>query len=90
MTGKRIFGLFRLFRFELPFAAGVCVVLGGLLALGQLPPITETALGFLSVFCVSAAALILNDYFDMESGRINAPERPLPAGLVTERVSIIR
>ncbi len=83
--GRRLSGLLRLFRFELPLAAGVCVLLGGLLALGQLPTPAEAALGFLSVFCVSAAALILNDYFDLESDRINAPERPLPAGLVTER-----
>jgi geranylgeranylglycerol-phosphate geranylgeranyltransferase len=82
---KKITGLLRLFRFELPFAAGVCVVLGSLLALGQLPTPAELSLGFFSVFFISAAALILNDYFDIESDRINAPQRPLPAGLVTEK-----
>jgi geranylgeranylglycerol-phosphate geranylgeranyltransferase len=76
-------GLFRLFRFELPLTAGVCVILGELLALGTVPSTAEIALGFLSFFFISAAALILNDYFDIESDRINAPERPLPAGLVT-------
>jgi geranylgeranylglycerol-phosphate geranylgeranyltransferase len=85
MSGTRMLGLFRLFRFELPFAAGVCVILGELLALGKLPTTKEMILGFLSVFFVSAAALILNDYFDIESDRINAPERPLPAGLVTKQ-----
>ncbi len=89
MSGRRLSGLLRLFRFELPLAAGVCVVLGGWLALGRLPARAEAALGFFSVFCVSAAALILNDYFDLESDRINAPERPLPAGLVTERDVIL-
>jgi len=82
-------GLWRLFRFELPFTAGVCVVLGSLLALGQFPTLAEIALGFFSVFFISAAALILNDYFDIESDRINAPHRPLPAGLVTEREVIL-
>jgi len=42
-------------------------------------------LGFLSVFLISATSLILNDYFDIESDKINAPERPLPAGLVTKQ-----
>lgn len=74
----------RLFRFELPFAAGVCVLLGELLALGRFPAPAEAVLGFVSVFCASAAALILNDYFDRETDRINAPSRPLLAGLVTE------
>lgn len=82
---KRIQGALRLFRFELPFTAGVCVILGELLALGKIPTIREMLLGFLSVFFISATSLILNDYFDFESDQINAPERPLPAGLVTRR-----
>ena len=77
-------GLWRLFRFELPFTAGICVVLGSLLALGQFPTLTQVALGFLIIFFIAAAPLILNDYFDVESDRINAPHRPLPAGLVKE------
>jgi geranylgeranylglycerol-phosphate geranylgeranyltransferase len=85
MLGTKILGLFRLFRFELPFTAGVCVILGELLALGKLPITTEIVLGFLSVFFISASSLILNDYFDIESDKINAPERPLPAGLVTRQ-----
>lgn len=83
MFRTRMLGLFRLFRFELPLTAGVCVILGELLALGTVPSTAEIALGFLSFFFISAAALILNDYFDIESDRINAPERPLPSGLVT-------
>lgn len=85
MFRSRMLGLFRLFRFELPFTAGVCVILGELLASGKIPGIPEIVLGFLSIFFISAAALILNDYFDIEIDKINAPERPLPAGLVTEQ-----
>ena len=81
----KLSGLFRLFRFELPFAAGVCVILGELLALGKVPTIWEMTLGFLSVFLISATSLILNDYFDLESDKINAPERPLPSGIVTKQ-----
>lgn len=82
---KKILGLFRLFRFELPFTAGICVVMGEILALGSIPPPREMLLGFMSVFFISATALILNDYFDIETDRINAPERPLPSGLVTKQ-----
>ena len=66
MQRSKIQGLFTLFRFELPFTAGVCLIFGELLALGRLPSTREMVLGFLSVFCISAAALILNDYFDTE------------------------
>lgn len=87
--GTKILGLWRLFRFELPLTAGVCVILGELLALGKFPPLREALLGFVSVFLISAAALILNDYFDLESDKINAPHRPLPSGLVTGREVVL-
>jgi len=83
MFRAKMLGLFHLFRFELPFTAGVCVILGELLALGKLPTTIEIVLEFLSVFFISVSSLILNDYFYIEIDKINAPERPLPAGLVT-------
>jgi geranylgeranylglycerol-phosphate geranylgeranyltransferase len=70
---------------ELPFAAGISVLIGELVALGTWPTAWEMGLGFASVFLISAATLVLNDYFDLEADRINAPDRPLPAGLVTPR-----
>ena len=89
MTGTRLLGVFRLFRFELPFSAGVCVILGQFLALDSIPPLQEIVLGFLSIFFISATALILNDYFDLEIDKINAPHRPLPSGMVTTRDAIV-
>ena len=89
MLKTKMLGLFRLFRFELPFTAGVCVILGELLALGKLPTTAEMVLGFLSVFFISATSLVLNDYFDLEIDKINAPERSLPAGLVTQRDAVL-
>lgn len=80
---NKLKGLLILFRFELPFFAGVCVVLGEILALGSLPSIRDAFLGFISVFFISASALILNDYFDLEIDRVNSPDRPLPSGKVT-------
>ncbi len=80
---KKIKGLVRLLRFELPFSAGVCVVMGQLLALGKFASIPETVNGFWSIFLISASILVLNDYFDIETDRLNAPDRPIPSGLVT-------
>jgi geranylgeranylglycerol-phosphate geranylgeranyltransferase len=68
---------------ELPFAAGICVVIGELLALGAFPPLHALGRGFICGFFLSSSALITNDYFDLEVDRINAPQRPLPAGLLT-------
>jgi geranylgeranylglycerol-phosphate geranylgeranyltransferase len=89
MTENRLTGLLRLFRFELSCTAGACVLLAELLALGRLPSLVQAVSGFLSFFFISAAALILNDFFDIETDRINAPSRPLPAGLVTKTDALL-
>ncbi|WP_337866310.1 UbiA family prenyltransferase [Ignavibacterium sp.] len=80
---NKIKGLLALIRFELPFSAGVCVVMGQLLALGKFASIIVTVLGFASVFLISASILVMNDFFDVETDKINAPHRPIPSGLVS-------
>ena len=82
---NKIKGLINLLRFELPFSAGVCVVMGQMLALGEFTSIFITISGFLSVFLVSASILVLNDYFDVATDKINAPHRPIPSGLVSPK-----
>jgi len=89
MNKPKLHGLFGLFRFELSFSAGACVVLAEVLALGELPPLRLGLSGFLSVFSIAAAVLVLNDMFDIETDRINAPSRPLPAGLVTKPEALL-
>jgi geranylgeranylglycerol-phosphate geranylgeranyltransferase len=57
--------------------------MGQMLALGEFASIIVTVLGFISVFLFSASILVLNDYFDVETDKINAPHRPIPSGLVS-------
>ena len=85
----KIKAVVQIFRPELPLAAGVCVLLGELIALGEFPPFSPAALGFLSVFFISGSALVLNDYFDLEVDRVNMPQRPLPAGLLSPNEALI-
>lgn len=72
-----------LIKTELPFAAGICVIAGEILALGRLPSFFEAFLGFLTGFFVSGSAMISNDYFDLNVDRVNRPSRPLPSGRIT-------
>jgi geranylgeranylglycerol-phosphate geranylgeranyltransferase len=80
---NKINGLLKLLRFELPFAAGVCVVMGQMLALGKFASPLITFLGFISVFLTSASILVFNDFIDVETDKINAPHRPIPSGIVS-------
>ena len=80
---NKIKGLLKLLRFELPFSAGVCVVMGQILALGKIAPVFITFSAFVSVFLISASILVLNDYFDVDTDRINAPDRPIPSNMVS-------
>lgn len=80
---RKIKGAIQLFRPELSFAAGICVIAGEIIALGSFPSIENLFYGFISGFFISSSALILNDYFDLEVDKINAPNRPLPAGIIS-------
>jgi geranylgeranylglycerol-phosphate geranylgeranyltransferase len=75
--------MIQLIRPELPIAAGVCVVVGQVIAFGQFPAITLVVLGFLLGFTLSSSAMVFNDYFDLEVDRINSPQRPYAAGLLS-------
>lgn len=81
-------GIVQILRPELPFAAGMCVVLGVIVALGRFPSPREIALGFLCGFFISGSAIILNDYFDPEVDKVNTPTHPLPAGLISTAEAI--
>lgn len=89
MISKKIKGIIQLFRPELPFAAGVCVILGEIIALGRFPPLRELCLGFFCAFFLSGAALTLNDYFDIEVDKVNASQRPIPSGLLTASDALV-
>ena len=80
---KKLKGFLTLIRFELPLAAGICVILGQLFALGNFASSNLTLAASLSVFLISASILVSNDYFDLETDKINAPHRPIPSNLVT-------
>ncbi len=88
MLGKKIRAFIQLFRPELPFAAGICVVVGEIIALGKFPPVQELILGFVCGFFISGSAIILNDFFDLEVDKVNTPDRPLPAGAISPSEAI--
>ncbi|WP_459839846.1 UbiA family prenyltransferase [Halanaerocella petrolearia] len=89
LTYKKIKGLIELLRPELPFAAGICVIIGEIITLGNFPSLSELFMGFIWGFFLSGSAMILNDFFDIEVDRVNAPNRPLPSGLISLSTAIV-
>jgi len=87
--GVKAKALLQLMRPELSLAAGVCVLIGTLLAAGRAVPAPVMAAGFCSGLFVSASANVLNDLFDLDTDRVNAPQRPLPSGRVTAREVVV-
>lgn len=85
---RKVRGLIELLRPELPFAAGVCVIIGEIIAFGSVPSFLNLFLGFVWGFFISSPAMIINDYFDIDVDRINSPHRPLPSGLILPTTAI--
>lgn len=48
----------------------------------------EAMLGMLAAFTLNSSSNVMNDYFDREVDAVNAPERPIPSGVVTGRQAI--
>jgi len=74
------------------FMAVIAVLIGGLLVAGKNPALFSNLypLGFalLAVFLITGAGNAINDYIDLESDKINKPQRPIPSGRVSRRKAL--
>jgi geranylgeranylglycerol-phosphate geranylgeranyltransferase len=49
---------------------------------GRFSPILHVVLAILSTGLITIGANVINDYYDIETDKINRPDRPLPAGKI--------
>ncbi len=71
---------------------GFAVIVGYFIATqGSFSPLHyhKLVLGFLTGFFLTASSMVLNDYFDKEIDAINAPNRPIPSGLISPREAVV-
>lgn len=47
------------------------------------------AYGFLTGFLLTAASMVINDYYDKQIDAVNEPDRPIPSGLVKPRSALM-
>lgn len=62
---------------------GFAVIVGEFVSKPVVIPPLQTALGFMTGFFICAYSMVVNDVYDVEVDRVNAPGRPIPSGRVT-------
>jgi geranylgeranylglycerol-phosphate geranylgeranyltransferase len=83
----QLLGLGRITRPVNSIVAGIAVLLGYVIAAGSLDVAALVLVPL--VACITAAGNSINDYYDRNIDRINRPDRPIPAGMVTPNEAII-
>jgi len=80
----------RLTRFEHAVLLALAVLIGETVVLGSLPDLLELAiiLSLLVPVLSETASFALNDYFDIETDRINNRKRPLVTGTISPRSAL--
>jgi len=70
---------------------GFAVIIGALLTgLNGLNAFwLKLAFGFLTGFLLTAASMVINDYYDREIDAVNEPRRPIPSGAVTAKEALV-
>lgn len=87
---RKISGFIRLMRPANCAMMGFAVFVGAVLAYPQFFSYDWVGVlyGFLTGFALTAASMVINDYYDREIDAINEPTRPLPSGIVGVREAL--
>ncbi len=83
-------GYLRLMRPVNCIMMGFAVVVGATLASPDVSSVFWPNLiyGFIIGFVLTAASMVINDYFDREIDAINEPNRPIPSGLIEPKEAV--
>ena len=88
MDAKKLVGYIRLIRPINCIMMGIAVIVGAVLADASVicgSYQQNLFFGFLTGFLLTAASMVINDYYDREIDAINEPSRPIPSGLIKPR-----
>ncbi|MCW4044924.1 MAG: geranylgeranylglycerol-phosphate geranylgeranyltransferase [Candidatus Bathyarchaeota archaeon] len=87
----KISGLLRLMRPINCAMMGFAVIVGAVLANPQFSTSDwlNVLYGFVTGFMLTAASMIINDYYDRAIDAINEPSRPIPSGAVTVKEALV-
>ena len=79
--------LFEIIRVWNCIMAGLAAVIGMKIVCGAITgmPVFDTVLVFLSVFLITGAGNVINDFFDADIDTINRPKRRIPSGRINRK-----
>lgn len=89
---NRVAGFVRLVRPVNGLMMGFAVIIGASLVLAEpfsVNIVFKLLLGYVTAFTLTSVSMIMNDYYDKETDRINEPGRPIPSGLVRPNESLV-
>jgi len=67
---------------------GIAVIVGASLV-SSLDFSTSLLLGFITSFTLTAASMVINDYYDKDIDAINEPQRPIPSGAISPKEALL-
>ncbi|MCJ7425258.1 geranylgeranylglycerol-phosphate geranylgeranyltransferase [Candidatus Bathyarchaeota archaeon] len=87
----KISGYLRLMRSVNCVMMGCAVIVGAALSnpMGLGSSWLNLVYGFLTAFVLTAASMVVNDYYDQKADAINEPTRPIPSGLIKPREALV-
>ena len=88
-TAERVRGLVELTRPVNAVAAGALTFIGAFVAVGSSLPTVPVLAAVVATVLATGAGNAINDYFDREIDRINAPDRPIPRGAVSPKGALV-
>jgi geranylgeranylglycerol-phosphate geranylgeranyltransferase len=68
---------------------GIAVIIGRFIVTRSIYEPLNLLFGFTTAFCLTGASMVVNDYYDRHTDKVNAPQRPIPSGLISTREALL-
>jgi len=87
----KLSGYLRLMRPVNCLMVGFAVIVGAAIASSNVSNISWTNLiyGFTTGFMLTAASMVINDYYDRKIDAVNEPNRPIPSGIIKPKEALV-
>lgn len=86
---NKIMGFVKIIRPINCLMMGIAVIIGRFIVTRSIYEPLNLLFGFTTAFCLTGASMVVNDYYDRHTDKVNAPQRPIPSGLISTREALL-